>query len=249
MPNETAVKGSESAADGLSQDQISSGESRHSSGQEKGGMSEEKFVELLKKKDEAIGELREQMQELRESHIADKEERLQELNDKSRLSASEERERASLSDQVAAIRSDPKAQAWLHLTEDTSLKSANAAVAQYDAGQTEDFVTEIADKEGIPFDKFEKEIVKLMRQVDPGAELTGLRRAKKAYKQYQENQAYQKRSDDLKQKERQFAEVGGSKPPRPQTKAEILDGATKSEKGLMEALKAIHAAQEEATSR
>lgn len=197
-----------------------------------------------KRKAEEIAELKEQLKEIRETQ----EERLEELQSKSRLSAADKQEMETLEDQIASIKADARSKPWLKINEDISVKSANREVKALDMQYTEDYVAEIAEAEKIPYEKFEREIVKFMQRVDPGAEMTTLRRAKKAYKLYKEEMSYATKMAELKEKEKQFAEQGGARPSKPQSKSELLESA-KSPKGMEELLKAIHSGQAEATSR
>lgn len=219
----------------------------HSELGEASSKSDERTMEQVlaenRHKADLIKELREELREYHES----KEERLEELQSKARLTAAEKEEMQTLEEQVASIKGDPRSRPWLKLNEEVSAKAADARMRALDAEYTEDYVSEIAEAEKIPYEKFEKEIVKYMKRVDPGAEMTTLRRAKKAYKLYKEERAYSEKMAELKEKEKQFAETS-TRAPRPQSKAEILE-SSKTEKGLEQLLKGIHAVQDEATSR
>lgn len=246
MDTEKGVKVSESPDDEKPESRSEPGESASS---KSGERSVEQVVAENKRKADEIKELREEMTKLREAQLESREERLEQLQEKSRLTVAEKEEMATIEDQIASIKGDPRSKPWLRINEDTALRAASQKLAERDAVDTEDYVSELADQEKVPFEKFEREIVKYMRKVDPGAEMNTLRRAKKAYRLYKEEQTYSKRMDELKEKEKQFAETGGARTPRPQTKTELFESANKSEEGMRDLLKAVHASQDEATSR
>lgn len=245
MPNEAGVNGSESLPEKNSQGQIPSGEGKSPSGQENGGMSKETYEQLLQKKDKALSELREKYESTLEDRHA-------ELESKSRLSAAEKEEKASLEDQMAAIKTNPNATPWLKINEEQSAKIAESTFMKYDAGQAEDFVMEKAKAEGVEYEQFEKNIVRLMQLVDPLAEMYPSRRAKKAYDLFTKQQEAAKELEKMKENNKPFAERGGANQPKAQSKAEILEsaiGSKRSEKAQVDLLKAIHMGQQEATSR
>lgn len=245
MSNENGVKESESLPDEKLESQSELGEDASS---KSNGRSIDQVVAENKRKAEEIKELRAKVEAMEESHLTDKEERLAELQEKSRLSSSDRQEMETLEDQISAIKADPRSKPWVRLNQDISTKAAKALLDQREAEQTEDYVTELAEKEGVPFDKFEREMVRFMRRADPGAEMSTLRRAKKAYKLYQDEQSYSKREAALKEKEKQFAETGGAKPSKPQSRSEILQ-STKTPEGMRDFLKSVADQQHEATSR
>jgi hypothetical protein len=208
----------------------------------------EEYRHESKRKTEELSELRKQVQEL----LADKEDRLAELQDKARLTAGEKEEIVYLEEEISTIKRDKRAKPWLKLNEEISSHTAKSEISKYDAQMTEFRLKKLAKQANQPVEKFEKEIVQYMRRVDPLAEMPGLMRLEEAYDLYSEESVKLKELDSAKEKSRQFSDTGGFKAPRPQSAKEILDkavGKERNDKDLSVLLKGLHDVQHEATSR
>jgi len=208
---------------------------------------EENFKELLKKKDKAISDLRAKL----ESYQSEKEERIEELESKKRLSASEQDELESLQDQVAAIKRDKRSKPWLEVNKEISKNVTKDGIDSLDLAYAEEFVEELAEKEGKDVDEFMPEIKKYMRRVDPEANMRLLTRAKKAYKMMKHEETLSKREKELLEKERRFSEAGGSKQPKAPSRDELLGWKNSKDPdlALTQLLKGVNAVQSEQTSR
>lgn len=225
-----------------------SGEGKSSVGS--GDRTLEQVMKENERKAEELNALRDELASLKQELLEEKEDRLNELNNKRNLTQKEEQEVISLEEQLAAIKRDPRSKPWAKYNEEISLKTSSAVVADFDAKLAERYVKRMAKQEGVPFEKFEREIVAAMRRVDPDAKLPVVIRAEEAYERILEDRAFQKREKELQEKERRYAE-GDSRnaEPRSQNKAELLSGAFKSDKDMAALLAGVSAVQEEQMAR
>ena len=243
MGQETSVKNSDSLTEESSETLSEKGKSSSTSD----GRSLENIMEENERKGVEISGLREKVQEL----LDDKEDRIAELEEKNRLSASEEDELTTLQNQVSALKRDKRAKPWLQVQRDISEDVTKRTVDSLDLAYAEEWVEEIADVEGKNVDEFYKEIKKYMRQVDPEASMKLLPRAKKAYKLMKKTQELDKRERDLVERESKFSDLGGSKTTKVPTKEEALDwkGSSNPDKAFEELLKGIQDVQTEQIDR
>ena len=208
---------------------------------------DEKYVELLKKKDKAIDDLRAKYDAL----VQDKEERIDELENKKKLSSSEEDELSSLQDQVAAIRRDKRSKPWLELNKTISKETTKEEINYLDLSYAEDHVEELAELEKSDLDTFYPKIKKFMRKVDPEGSMKLLPRVKKAYKLMKHEESLSKREQDIAEKEKKFQEIGGSRQSKSQTKEELMNwrNTNNPDANLSELLKGISDSQETLVKR
>ena len=208
---------------------------------------DEKYVELLKKKDKAIDDLRAKYDAL----VQDKEERIDELESKKKLSSSEEDELSSLQDQVAAIRRDKRSKPWLELNKTISKETTKEEINYLDLSYAEDHVEELAELEKSDLDTFYPKIKKFMRKVDPEGSMKLLPRVKKAYKLMKHEESLSKREQDIAEKEKKFQEIGGSRQSKSQTKEELMNwrNTNNPDANLSELLKGISDSQETLVKR
>lgn len=220
-----------------SQDRSQSDEGKNPSDIEK-RVRENLRREYERKLDEKTRDLQSQIDRL----IEDKEIMLSEIKNKSRLTEEDREEILDLESQIHSIKKDPRSKAWMKLNEEISDSRARQIFNRFDVDMTMDYVSELADKEGVSQPLFEKEIAGWMRKVDPGAEMSTLRRAKLAYKSYLEDKKYHKRLAELDDKEKQFSE-SGQRTSRPQSNSDIMKNALKSDSSLERALKLVAESQ------
>lgn len=245
------VNGSESSAD-ESLDDNPSGEGESSS------KSEERYKDLLKKKDAAIAKLRSERDEARaslESKTEDIEDRIDDLESKKRLSASEEEELENLQDYIAKVKRDKRGKIWTaNIIPDISKEVSRDEVARLDLAYAEIEVEKLCDEENknlpekdqISLDAFYTKIKKYMRKVDPAAEMKLVRRTQQAYKLMKQEERFAKREKELLEKEEKFKDDGGSQQPRAQSREEILNwrDSKNPDAALSGLLKGISAVQE-----
>lgn len=190
-----------------------------------------------KRKGDEISALKAQLEELKDS----KEERLEELEEKKHLSAEERKEMLSLEQQIEDIKRDQRSTAWIELNKREAKNLTRQEVDTLDLEYAIDMVEDLADKEGISVEKFEKELKPFLKHY-AGERPT--RKVKKAYKELQKSRELEKRLADLEKKEKEFVPRETSRTPTAQSAKEILAEAKK--KGdYVSALKAISDAQKE----
>lgn len=173
-----------------------------------------------KRKAEEITELKTKVNEL----LEDKQERIDELEDKNRLNQDEQNELETLQDQVSAIRRDKRSKPWIEINRSVSKEVTKEAVSSLDLAYAEEFVEEMAEKEGVEVDSFYPKIKKFMRQVDPEANMKLLTRAKKAYKVMKADEIFRKEKEDFqKEKAAHYSDVGGGRQQKVQSREEIIN--------------------------
>ena len=198
-----------------------------------------------KRKGEQITQLQEELSALREEFTSEKEERLEHLQSKKELSQKDKNEMASLEEQIATIKRDPRSAPWSEWNKEISSKVAKGAVSAYDQQMTELYVQDLAEKEGVSFDKFEKDIVRHMQAVDPHAEQPTYVRAHNAYKRMQKEKELLKREKELEEKEKKFMETPSRSLPVNQSKEQIMSEGLKDSRKMEMLLAGVAAVQAE----
>ena len=188
---------------------------------------EEVMAENKRKADE-ISKLKAQL----EDYKADAESRIEELEEKSRLTRGEENELASLKDQVSQIKADKRSMAWREVTREDAKETFEKLLQDkptvqkilhtVDLEYAQDMTDEFAVKEEMTRDQFEESILPYLRRFS-GKPTTKL---KKAYAAMLEDRAVKEKLKILESGNLP-REIGGRAAALGSSKAPTLDEAKK----------------------
>ena len=228
MPEDKSVKDSDSPDGKKSGSNNPSDEGKSPSDPKE--MTAAQFIEILKKKDKAIDDMRSRIDE-----IENKDE--------------EEEEEPEPNDPKEQIKKDARSKPWLDLNREISEEVAGKAKWEMNMEMAQDYLDDVAENEGISdsvdLKKFNSTLVTYMRYVDPEGKMKPYRRAKEAFKAFSKD----RKEMTEKRKDSSFSENQNQKPVRVPTKDELLKEAKTSPKKLEELLRGISDVHQERTAR
>lgn len=242
MPNEKGVNVEDSPTSKRSDDPSDQGDDPS----KKSDRTLEQVLAENKRKAQEIAELKARSQEMQEKFEA----RLEQLENKTKLTRSEKEEKEELEGVVAQLANDQRSKAWRILgkrdaTEvfEEQLKNADVMkriIEGVDYEYALDRTEELAEKEEMELEEFQKVMFPYLKRFQ-GKPTTKLKKAYAAYCEDRDTKAKLKKLEEIDHRE-----TGGGKP-RGTGKAENFDEANKSGNMTLY-LKRLAEAQERASS-
>ena len=198
--------------------------------QDEGEKSQKSSEQLLKeykaenkRKSDELKATKAQLEEIK----ASKEERLEELENKPRLTRSEQEEVAMLEQQIVDIERDQRSKPWLEVNRRLSEKVAQDKTQGLAFQLAEEMAEDYADKEGIDPDEFKDKLTTYLRKHRDEPSLT--KRVRLAYKDYAKEIKQEKELEEFRRyKKGEEIPREVSRSARPASKKDLLDNAQKT---------------------